>query len=384
MGETKNHHAIDILDDLIRIDSVNPHYSPTASGEGELAAYVQQRCEAAGLTVRRQPVLPGRDNIIAELRVGRPEATLLFESHMDTVSFGNMANPLVPDYREGRIYGRGACDTKATLAGMLWALEACAREPELQRCDLVLCASVDEEYAYRGLSAFMELGIPIAGAVVGEPTELSIVVAHKGCVRFALTTLGRSAHSSMPQLGENAIMHMAQMIDCLRQYDEECRLAAHPLCGTPTLSIGTIQGGQQVNIVPDRCRITVDRRLIPGETPEQVLGEVYERLLDYAKQQGIRIELETLLSDPALNTSLEAGVVAAAQEASAGLGLQLSPAGVPYGSNASKLQHVQGIPSVVFGPGSIAQAHSDEEWVLAADVAAAANWYLQLARSFQG
>lgn len=377
------HPAVRILDDLVRIQSVNPHYGADARGERDVADYIEARLLRAGLRVTRQAVADGRDNIIAELRIGKPESSLLFEAHMDTVSIGSMQDALAPTYRDGRMYGRGACDTKGALAGMIHMMERCAAHPERLNADLVFCASVDEEHAFIGLTAFMSLDMPLSGAVVGEPTELGIVVAHKGCARFAVRTHGKSAHSSVPHKGDNAIYAMMDVVRHVRE-SVEPGLAGidSPLCGKPTIVVSTIGGGSQINIVPESCEIRIDRRVVPGESPEAVL-EAFERELR-AGLPNAKLSVEPLLLDPALNTPHDAAVVRAAQRVAEGLDTGSALRGVTYGSNASKLQAWKGIPAIVFGPGSIEQAHSAEEWVPVAEVVQAAEFYYQLACTYKG
>lgn len=379
--------VLNILEDLVKIQSVNPHYGDGAAGEGGVADYVARRLGGLpGVTVTRQPVLPGRDNVIVELRVGKPDRALLFEAHMDTVSLGSMEDPLTPVYRDGRLYARGACDTKGSLAGMIHAIEACARRPDLAGGDLVLLAAVDEEHAYRGILAFLELGMPLAGAVIGEPTELGIVAASKGCARFAVHTHGRAAHTSVPHEGDSAIYQMMQVLRFIRERVEpQLALKRDPRVGSPTIAVGTIRGGKQINIVPESCTIEVDRRLIPGELPDAVLAEFERELHAYAAGEcggALKVSVERLLLDWALDTPWDAAVVTAARRAAAALGLPGEVLGVPYGSDASKLAHFQGVPSIVYGPGSIAQAHSREEWVSVAQVEQAAGFYTQLAQTF--
>jgi acetylornithine deacetylase len=378
------HPAVALLEDLIRIQSVNPHYGEGAQGEMELSRYIERFCRDAGLLVSRQPVFDGRDNLIIELKTGHPVSVLLFEAHMDTVSLGSMPNPLEPIYADGRLYGRGACDTKGSLAAMMYAMAECAKHPEQLQSDLVLCAAVDEEHAYRGVLKFLERDMPISAAVVGEPTDLHIVVAHKGCVRFAVTTHGKAAHSSVPHEGENAIVAMADVVAYLaHEIAPRLEHKIDALCGAATLSIGTIHGGKQINIVPERCTIEVDRRIIPGETPESVLEQMQAELTGWCRERGIRCTIEPLLLDWALNTPVDDTLVLTAGETAARLGLSPEPRGETYGSDASKLQGLKGIPSIVFGPGSIAQAHSAEEWVAVADVERAAAFYLELAKSYK-
>ncbi|RAV18957.1 M20 family metallopeptidase [Paenibacillus contaminans] len=379
---TVKHPAVAILEDLIRIESVNPHFDASAQGENGVADYIERRMIAAGLPVRRQQVFPGRDNLIIELRTGRDVPTLLFEAHMDTVSLGSMIDPLVPRYQDGKLYGRGACDTKGTLAGMIYTLEQCALNPERLSADIVLCASVDEEHEYHGLRAFMALDMKIDGAVVGEPTEMGIVVAHKGCARFTVQTHGKAAHSSMPHEGNSAVYQMMEVLSFIREKIEpELTQRQHPLCGSPTIVVGTIHGGTQINIVPETCTIEIDRRIIPGENPDEVLAEFTARLHAYAEGKGIKFTIGELLLDWALNTPYDSPIVPWAQQAARTLGLNEQLTGVPYSSDASKLQR-RGIPTIVYGPGSIAQAHSREEWVPVREVEQAAEYYLQLALLF--
>lgn len=302
---------------------------------------------------------------------------------MDTVSLGSMENPLEPTYADDRLYGRGACDTKGSLAAMLYAMEECARDPEQLSSDVVLCASVDEERAYKGILAFVNSDIAVTGAIVGEPTYLGIVVAHKGCARFRLETRGKAAHTSVPHEGDNAIYQMAEVLRVMKK-DVESGLARldHALVGPPTVVVATIRGGTQVNIVPERCAIEVDRRVIPGEDAREVLDGMLDILRERLQNSGVEVDVEELLLDWALDTSPESAVVRRAQQVASGLGLDDSLHGVAYGSDASKLQQLGGVPSIVFGPGSIAQAHSKEEWVPVEHVERAAEFYVGMARGF--
>lgn len=382
MAAERQTEVLSLLAEMIAIPSVNPAYGEGASGEMAMSRYIEQRCRTTGLSVYRQPVLPDRDNLIIELKTGHPHRTLLFEAHMDTVSLGGMSDPLVPKRAGSRLYGRGACDTKGSLAAMLHMMEYFSLHQEELKADLLLCASVDEEHAYRGLLAFMDLNLPIHGAVVGEPTNLDIVIAHKGCVRFEVETMGKAAHSSVPHEGRNAITDMMKVMEYLEKSKGSLDHNVHPLCGLPTLSVGTIRGGCQINIVPDQCSIKVDRRLIPGEQPDRVMNEIKRGLAAYLQGQDIRFAVQELLLDEALNTSPDSLIVKSAREAAGLLQMNTELCGASYGSDASKLQQRKGIPSIVLGPGSINQAHTDEEWVPVEEVVQAAAFYKELARQF--
>jgi len=218
---------------------------------------------------------------------------------------------------------------------------------------------------------------------VGEPTELGIVVEHKGCARFSVQTQGVAAHSSVPHKGDNAIYAMMDVIDYVRkQVEPGLALISSPLCGHPTIVVSTVTGGSQINIFPEACEIRIDRRIVPGETPEQVLLSFESSLRE--KLPHARVLVEPLLLDPALNTPHNALIVQTAQSVAESLGLNPVLRGVSYGSNASKLQAWRGIPTIVYGPGSIEQAHSSEEWVLVNEVVQAAEFYYRLACCYQG
>ena len=174
----------------------------------------------------------------------------------------------------GRVYGRGACDTKGSLAAMLYAFKMLSQRPEWLSCNPIFMASVDEEVKAQGIRAYAQTQPKLDGAVVGEPTNLVPVIVHKGCVRWRVRTIGKAAHTSRPHEGNNAIYQMVEFINQLRsQIEKELPLKAHPMAGAPTLTVGVIHGGIQVNIVPDSCTIEIDRRTVPGEDPEHILAE---------------------------------------------------------------------------------------------------------------
>ncbi|MGH2355872.1 MAG: M20 family metallopeptidase, partial [Chloroflexota bacterium] len=378
-----------LVSELVAIESVNPAYPGGGRGEVAVAAFVEDYCRRLGLDLGRQPVLPGppsRENVLAELRVPGARQTLLFEAHLDTVGLDGLGERgLRAEVRDGRLYGRGACDTKGALAAMLVALERLRDRRQELGVNVLLLGAVDEEHQYRGVLAFIEQeirrGRRIDAAVVGEPTELRVVVAHKGCVRTRISTVGRAAHSSRPDEGVNAVEHMAEVLGALRALRERLAARHHPLAGSPTLSIGRVWGGTAVNIVPDRCTIELDRRIIPGETADGALAELDAALAGaQAANPALRVEREPpFVADWALDTPADAAVVQAAAVACREIGLSADPAGVAFGSDASKLQALAGVPSIVLGPGSIAQAHTPEEYVPVAHLPAAAELYTRTA-----
>ncbi|MGI8643432.1 MAG: M20 family metallopeptidase, partial [Thermomicrobiales bacterium] len=276
-------HVVSLLQDLVAINSVNPAY-PEGKGEAAVADYVERYCRRIGLDATRQPVLPGRDNIVATITVPGATGTLLYEGHMDTVGLGLMgAAGLAPEVRDGKLYGRGACDTKGSLAAMLVAFEHLLEHRADLTINATLLASVDEEYAYRGVLAYINSDLPATAAVVGEPTDLRVVVAHKGCVRGTITVTGRAAHSSEPHLGISAIDGMADVLIALRALGPMLAARQHPLMSPPTLTVGTIEGGTGHNIVPEQCTIVYDRRTLPDEEPGTVLAEL-DAVLDIVRE----------------------------------------------------------------------------------------------------
>ncbi len=361
---------------------MNPAYG--GPGEGELGGWVRSFFAARGIGVREQEVWPGRDNIVACLP-GRDRARrVILEAHLDTVSVQGMTiAPFEPRIADGRLYGRGACDTKGGLAAMMHAVAGVRADGLVPPCDVWLAAVVDEEFSFRGVTRLCE-GLTAQAAIVAEPTSLRAVVASKGVLRWRIRVQGKAAHSGKPHLGINAINHMARVILALE--DDHHRLAGklHRLLGPATCNVGVIHGGVQVNFVPDDCVIEVDRRLLPGEKPAAVLAH-YQSLIAalQARHATLQAIMEPpMLTDEPLETAVESEVVRLATTLLAERGLDGEPCGVPFGSDASKLSR-QGVPSIVFGPGSIDQAHGAVEYVDLAEVETAAAFYRDFILRFQ-
>jgi acetylornithine deacetylase len=380
-----------LLAQLVALNSVNPAYG--GPGEAAVAGFVREQLSAAGIEFVTQSVELGRENVIGVLPGRDRSRRVVLEAHMDTVGVEGMTvAPFEPTIRDGRLYGRGSCDTKGGLAAMLAAVLDLAARSEPPACDVWLAAVVDEEHAYRGVLALVD-GLAAAGgttaaAIVAEPTSLRIVSATKGVLRFRIHLAGKAAHSSKPWLGTNAISAAANAVQALdRLHGELTAGQAHPLLGPATGSIGLIRGGVQVNIVAEACELDVDRRLLPGEDPEAVLAE-YRRVVQATvtargvTARGVTASLKTLLLDETLETPLDADVVTTAAAVSCQLGLPSDAIGVPYGSDASKLSRRAGVPSIVFGPGSIDQAHAADESVPLHEVATAADFYREFLLRF--
>jgi acetylornithine deacetylase len=352
--------VLQTLADLVRINSVNSSYDG-GPGEREIAGYVRRFFEQRGIEVWEEDVFPGRPNVIARLPGRDPGRRLVLEAHTDTVSVKGMTiPPFEPVIVDGKMYGRGSCDTKAGLATMMHAMASLKADGITPPCEVLLAAVVDEEFSYRGVVKLCE-SLKADAAIVAEPTEMRAVIATKGVLRCRIVVRGKSAHSSKPHLGVNAITHMARVIAAIEADNDRMAAVQHPLVGCGTCNVGVINGGVQVNFVPDICAIEIDRRLLPGERADDAVAH-YRQLLQGIG--GITAELEEplLLVDEALDTPAGSAVVQTASRVLREMGLNPDPCGVPFGCDASKLSRA-GIPSIVFGPGSIDRAHTVDEYV---------------------
>jgi acetylornithine deacetylase/succinyl-diaminopimelate desuccinylase-like protein len=350
-----------LLRELVALPSVNPAFlpgNPSQTGEQRVAEFLASVAAQAGLEVEFQRVLPGRANLLVRLTPGgKVRKRILLAPHLDTV---NATDPALfkPRTSGGRLVGRGACDTKGSVAAMFLALvqlaDSVGRPVETE---IVFVGLVDEENSQSGSRTLAAGRLSADLAIVGEPTRNRVVTAHKGSLWLKLETRGKAAHGSRPELGSNAVHAMARIVDLLEtEYARKLRRRRHPLLGFATISVGAIAGGTQPNIVPDYCSILIDRRTLPGE-----------------KESGVWKEIRALLGQHGLRAWLVNGKEAACLplETDSTLPLvrqlltsmgQCQPAGVDYFCDASVLAH-GGIPSVVFGPGDIAQAHTVDEWI---------------------
>ncbi|RJX41274.1 M20 family peptidase [Paenibacillus pinisoli] len=375
----------EILRDLVQIPSVNPNFE---GGVPELAVadYVERFFQRLGLSAERREVLPNRPNIVGMLPgVNNHAPGLLLEAHMDTVQTTGMTiEPFAAEVADGRLYGRGACDTKGSLAAMLAAIEWCAENGQVPAVPVYLAAAVDEEVHYKGVLDLLNIHEKFGAAIVGEPTELHAVIAHKGVVRCEIETVGVSAHSSRPSEGVNAIDAMVKVISHLRDVVTPRLLAQpHPQVGAGSLSVTEIVGGVAPNTIPDRSRIKIDRRTIPGEDSEQVWANLRDELtaLDLGDDRARVNVYPPFVLDYTLDTSADSDVVRLLTGAASRRIGEVKTLGVPYCTDASKLALV-GIPSVVFGPGSIDQAHTEDEWVELEQVALAADIMIDVIMSY--
>ncbi len=350
-----------LLADLIALPSVNPAFLPARhrhAGEGRVAEFLAAVVAGAGLEVEFQQVAPHRPNLIARLSpTGRATQRVLLAPHLDTVNAASEAQ-FTPRRKHDRLYGRGACDTKGCVAAMLSALCELARSKSRPKdTEIVFAGLMDEENSQLGSRALVASGLRADLAIVGEPTRLQVVTAHKGSLWLQLETRGKAAHGASPHLGRNAVHEMSRVVDLLEtDYAAQLRRRRHPLLGAATVSVGTICGGSQPNIVPDRCAISVDRRTLPGETDKTVCREITTLL----RKEKLQAKVTSRKSHPCwpMETDPKLPLVRRFLRCVG----QSRPAGIHYFCDASVLSQGD-IPSVVFGPGDIAQAHTADEWI---------------------
>lgn len=392
-------HLTQLAQELVRIPSVNPMggpIDPTICFEHRVTDYLESYVRRQAWDCERLEVEPQRDNLLVRIP-GHPESgTILLEVHQDTVPVAGMTvAPFGGELRAGRLYGRGACDVKGGIAAVLGALHLLQTLPSDSHPTVVAAFTVNEEFGFSGARRLRHAWerhelrlLPSAPRwiVVAEPTLCQVVVAHKGVSRWRIHTQGQSAHSSQPQLGRNAIYGMARLLRTLEDYATELQVAeslasprtTHPLLGRPTLSVGLIDGGISANTVPDRCTIVVDRRLLPGEEPSEVQEQVARRLREHVPPEITWTMDAPFMSSGGLSDSVNRALAAELIAAAGKHGVASEAIGAHYGTDAAELGST-GIPSVVFGPGSIAQAHTNDEWIEVQQISLASHILAQLA-----
>ena len=327
-----------LICDLVAIESVNPDLVPTGSGEAKIAAFASDWLRNAGLEVTIVEPVPGRPSVVGIARGSGGGKSRMLNAHMDTVGAGGMDSPFTPVVRDGRIYGRGAVDMKASLAAIMLA----ARESKSRglRGDVIVTAVADEEVASLGTVAVLEQFHADYG-ICAEPTQLNLCLAHKGFVWLEVETTGVAAHGSRADLGVDAIARMAPVLVRVAELAKSLRAGrSHPLLGTGSIHASLIEGGQEMSTYPDRCVLKIERRTIPGE---DVTNEI----------EGSRIVLERPPSEIAVGHPLVRALSTAAGHP--------PEIGVAYWMDMA-LMNAAGIPTVAYGPSGEGE-HADVEWV---------------------
>ncbi|MEX0610888.1 MAG: M20 family metallopeptidase [Pirellulales bacterium] len=372
---------VETLQRLIQTPSVNPmgrDVSGPTYGESRMTQLLSEICHEHGWPYRRQTVHPGRYNLLA-LVEGVPSPSeggelLLWDVHQDTVPVEGMSiDPFGGEVRDGRVYGRGACDVKGSMAAMLAALSRLSDEAPARRPTIMLACTVNEECGFTGAKALSEAWVTTEqffprrpdAAIVAEPTQFNVVVAHQGQVRWRCSTIGRAAHTSRPDMGINAIYAMARIVQSIERYHAGLSASApeHRLCGRPSVCVSTIGGGVGINTVPDRATIEIDRRLGPQERP----APAYEELVRYVAENvdigRCRVEHDPpFMQSLGLSDERNRPVAQRLAQSVRDRGRASELIGVPYGTDGAAIS-AAGVPTVVFGPGSIDQAHTADEYI---------------------
>jgi acetylornithine deacetylase/succinyl-diaminopimelate desuccinylase-like protein len=338
----------DLAAALVAIDSVNPALVPGGAGESRIAYFLADWCAGHGLDV--EMLGNDRPSVVATKRGSGGGRSLLLNGHLDTVGVAGMEAPFEPRIEDGRLYGRGAYDMKGALAAILFV----AADATGLRGDVIVTLVADEELASIGTEAVVER-VRADAAIVVEPTELRVAVAHRGFVGFEITTSGVAAHGSRPDLGVDAIAKMGPILVALGELDERLQTGSpHPLVGTATLHASLIEGGQELSSFPASCVLTGERRTIPGET----VAQVEQELRELAGDAALRIIASR---DPLTERPDNPFVELVARAAEAG-----EPVGAPFWTDAALIAGA-GIPTVLFGPAGEG-AHAEVEWVDLASV----------------
>lgn len=369
-----------LLTELVAIESVNPDLVPGGAGESVIAAFVADWLMRAGLEVTVEAVIPGRPNVIATARGVGSGRSLMLNAHMDTVGIAGMTAPFTAEVRDGKLYGRGAYDMKGSLAACMAAMADI--KTRTLAGDVIFTAVVDEEYASIGTQAIAEKWHADA-AIVTEPTAMQLCVAHKGFVWFEMETIGRAAHGSRPDLGVDAIVKMGRMLMGIEGLAD--MLAAgekHPLLGTGSIHASLISGGQELSSYPERCTLAVERRTIPGETPELAeaqVRQVMDRVL--AADSTFSAALRMTMTRDSFEIAESAEIVRVLRDQAAAVtGQTPGLVGATFWMDSALLS-AAGIPTVIFGPGGTG-AHAVIEWVDLAHVAQCARIYAEVAQAF--
>ena len=357
--------------------------------EQQMAFALCEEMRRAGIQARCISIAPKRWNVESILQGATGGKTLVLNTHLDTVPAYGMKDAFVPQICAGRLYGRGAADVRGALACLCESMIALKEAGEPKQGKVIFLATCDEESGSLGARAALK-NLKADGAVVCEPTDLKLGLAHKGVEWFRADFTGVATHSGAPENGVNAIYGAARFINALYEYEQTVlTLRKHPLIGHSTLNVGVVHGGSKATVVPNACSIEMDRRWIPGETRASVCREL-ESILRVSERKGIGTcsGLKLVLGDEknefgAMETPRDALLLRVLKEVHHQMfDTEDWSAAVPFWTEAALFQTLGGIPAIVFGPGGVQQAHSDEEYVEIAQLEQAALFYAKAAVQF--
>ena len=373
--------VIDLLRDLVAIDSVNPTLVPGARGEADIARRLGDELRAHGLVVEIAEAAPGRPNVVGVLEGRQRGRSLMLCGHTDTVGVAGMTSPFEPELRDGKLFGRGSQDMKGGVAAMVGAARRIVESGGLERGRLIVAAVADEEHSSLGADALVRSWRADA-AVVTEPTSLDVAVAHKGFQWVTVQTRGRAAHGSRPRDGRDAIMRMGRVLSRLEQLERKLRDgASHLLLGTASLHASIIEGGEELSSYPAKASLQFERRTLPGEPADAGLTEA-NAILDQLRREDREFEgdAQLVFGRGAYEIDASSALPETLMNAAAAAGCSASRVGMTFWTDAAILG-AAGIPTVLFGPGG-AGLHSIEEYVFVEDVCRCRDALVNLTRAF--
>jgi acetylornithine deacetylase len=376
----------ELLQAMVRVNTVNKALTGKDEAETELVDLLAEFAGKWMLEVELLPVQGQAAQLLLTLRAGKDKPWVMFDSHLDTVAVDHMTiDPFAAELRDGKLYGRGSCDTKGTGAAMLWAMREYAQQSDRPN-NIALLFSVDEEISMTGIKSFVDNDLPRLGwspsmVIVGEPTEHIPVVAHNGCVRWEIETHGKAAHSSTPWEGHSAINDMVKALSALQSGYIDKLDREHDLTGRAVASVNILHGGSAPNIIPEHCTCEVDRRVVPGEDPNAVLPRVAE-LLDELKatHEGFNYTQTLKVAHPPLLPESSAAILLLVKAALNANGLRKPAVGAPFATHAGYLADAS-LPTLVLGPGSPYPAHTKDEWVSIKEIETGVGVYEALMRT---
>ncbi len=365
-SQVSDEEAIELLRDTIRIPSHVDH----PGREGKIVEFLKQKLESEGIEVDLQEVTEGRHNVIGTVHGSGSGKSLMLVGHVDTKPPYNMTiEPYDPVIKDGKVYGRGSCDMKAGLIAEMLSLVAVKRAGLELKGDLIFAGTVGEEISAHDGGIYLAQHGPRADmAIVAEPTSLKICRGHKGITNVEIKTIGKAIHSSVPDKGINAIVKMAKLI--LKIEEEIPKLYStkrDELLGLPTAAIDVISGGREPAFIPDLCKIIINVRTVPGQSGENIRRE-FEEIIEKVKQEDPEFKAELTLSDfdhmPPYSIPKNHEIIRVLKEATKSVtGYETEVFGAPYFTDGAYLAVHANIPTVIYGPGDIAQAHSAVEYV---------------------
>jgi acetylornithine deacetylase len=370
---------------LVRVDSRNPGLVPGAPGEGDVARTLASVLEAWGFEVTLQQVVDGRPNVVARIGGGGPGGrSLMFNGHLDVVGVDGMTHPPFDAHTvEGRLFGRGATDMKGGVAAMCAAAWRAAHAG--LGGEIIVAAVVDEEWQSAGTRCLIERGVRADACIVTEPTRMAIAPAHKGFTWTEVEFTGRAAHGSRYDVGIDAIRHAGLLMAELDRVErDELVRHTHPLLGHASLHVSEISGGSGWSTYPDRCTLTIERRTVPGESPDDAVREMEDALSRVsASTSTMRGVVRHVFSQWPSDVAVDAPIVAGLSAAMRGCGETVAIEGLSAWTDAALL-NAAGIPAICYGPGDISLAHSATEWVAEDEITRASAVLERLARDWCG